>query len=289
MKKTQQLFCLLAGLLSSGLAFADFADVQVRTFTTSDNVQMQYNWEPSLGIEGESAPILLMVHGGTWTGGSKDDAYFYTRHADAEYILRQYFNVVSVDYRLFNPWLTWINPWPTQLNDVADLVNYLKAQDPDRNISVLGASAGAQIAMATAVHYPDQIQCAAGVAGPYEFDAAVVDATMNLWQQFSANQLRNSNTWQYDPGPIENIPSNYSVPTLLMHSPGDWVVGQLQSDLFYNEMSDTTRYPLAQVTYKDIDFTTHIPPSLFTDPAKPELDQHTVDILAFFLFAGCLN
>lgn len=97
---------------------------------------------------GEKRPVLLYVHGGGFTGGSKQGAY-YPQSATA-WAARNGMVGVNIDYRLAPD-----NPWPAGRDDLAAAIAWVRANianyggNPDR-IILWGHSAGA-------VHVADYI------------------------------------------------------------------------------------------------------------------------------------
>ncbi len=93
----------------------------------------------------QNAPIALLVHGGSWTGGDKSDMTTIATKAfyPAGYV------TITVDYRLMNT-NTLENDWSAGLNDVACAVSWAKANaskyggDPN-NVVLYGQSAGSQL------------------------------------------------------------------------------------------------------------------------------------------------
>jgi len=172
-----------------------------------------------------SAPVVVFVHGGSWSHGRKDQ-YFFA--ADA--FLRLGYTVVLPDY------IKYPSPearFPTHVVDGAKAIAWVKANiakhkgDP-RNIFIAGHSAGAHtVAMlATDGQYlnsvglsEEDIRGMAGIAGPYSF----VPAWKVTQQVF---------------GPPERYPLmdtlNYvdgSEPsTLLLHTADDRQVGQYNQE-----------------------------------------------------------
>jgi acetyl esterase/lipase len=91
---------------------------------------------------GEAAPVVVVVHGGSWRhGSSRDFAALNRRLAE-----RGYF-VAAPEYRFAPRW-----PFPAARDDVRAAVGYLKANaerlglDPER-VVLLGRSAGGQLAL----------------------------------------------------------------------------------------------------------------------------------------------
>ena len=92
-----------------------------------------------------SLPVVIMIHGGGWTGGSKRDLPDLNEHlASRGYV------VASVEYRLAPRW-----GFPAAQEDVSAAIRYVKdlehthGLDPNR-IALVGRSAGGQIALLSA-------------------------------------------------------------------------------------------------------------------------------------------
>src|SRR5688572_3661461 len=93
---------------------------------------------PADPAPGKLSPALVWIHGGGWTGGTKNEARAKNvcgTLAEAGYV------AVSIDYRLGE------RAWPTNLHDCKNAVRFLRANadryhvDPNR-IAVAGGSAG---------------------------------------------------------------------------------------------------------------------------------------------------
>ena len=90
-------------------------------------------------------PIVMVVHGGGWTGGNKRDLPDLN-----EYLASRGYVVASIGYRLAPRW-----PFPAAQDDVSSAIEYVRslahshAVDPER-IALIGRSAGAQIVLLTA-------------------------------------------------------------------------------------------------------------------------------------------
>ena len=105
-------------------------------------------------------PIILLVHGGSWNGGSKAQLPAFNR-----YLAREHYAVASMDYRHAPEF-----PFPAAVEDVFQAVNFLKANavalhlDPTR-IILIGRSAGGQVALSAA--YAGRDPAIRGVAAFY--------------------------------------------------------------------------------------------------------------------------
>lgn len=106
------------------------------------------------------APCVIVVHGGGWDSGDKDQLTGLN-----DWLVREGYAVAAIDYRLAPA-----NPWPAQREDTLAAIAWIKAQasmlgiDPTRLV-LLGRSAGGQIA--TAVGYAADDPAIRGVAALY--------------------------------------------------------------------------------------------------------------------------
>lgn len=110
-------------------------------------------------------PLVLFVHGGGWASGNRSMGEgFLPLFAGGGAVAG------TLSYRLSRD-----APYPAALQDVAAAVAWIRTNaaslgvDPDR-IAIWGHSAGAHLAIHTAVFDPERaegIRCAVGVAGPY--------------------------------------------------------------------------------------------------------------------------
>lgn len=90
----------------------------------------------------EVSPLLVFIHGGSWTDGSKDIYKFL-----AEGFTSEGFDVVVPNYRLYPNVV-----YPQMIEDTAKAVVAVAKQFPDREIVVMGHSAGAYNVLMTALN-----------------------------------------------------------------------------------------------------------------------------------------
>ena len=115
----------------------------------SDPLQKLDLYTFNAAARGERRPVLIYVHGGGFTGGSKVGDY-YPQSATA-WAARNGMVGVNIDYRLAPA-----NPWPAARDDLAAAIAWVRTNiaehggDPDR-IILWGHSAGA-------VHVADYVQ-----------------------------------------------------------------------------------------------------------------------------------
>lgn len=120
----------------------------------------------------EERPLIVFVHGGTWSRGDKKDYLFV-----GESFAKEGFDVAIINYRLAPEYI-----FPSYIDDLVLALNYLNQQQNKLEIStehviLMGHSAGGFNVM-SAVYHPQaylleckqQIKAIVGLAGPYHFD-----------------------------------------------------------------------------------------------------------------------
>lgn len=115
-------------------------------------------------------PIVLVLHGGGWSSGSRSEGQTASRALAAAGFL-----VVASDYRLAPA-----HHFPAQLADVQIALRWIRAHatalggDPTR-IALLGRSAGAQLALLTAANPQSGVVAVIGFYSPVDFTAGWLD------------------------------------------------------------------------------------------------------------------
>lgn len=198
-------------------------------------------------------PLVIFLHGGSWTNGSKRTAANFTDFpALLASLSRRGFVVASVDYRLSGE-----ARFPAALNDIKSSIRFLRANakqygiDPDR-VAIWGASAGAHLAALAAftgddldfeqpgmenAAQSDRVQALVGWYGPYELGSIFSQnvTTPGATPDTSGPLAFFGCTTQgCPPGVIEQASPISHVdagdpPTLLMHGTADTTVPATQS------------------------------------------------------------
>ncbi len=115
----------------------------VRTYSTSP-VPLEMDVFAPAGAQGP-LPGIVMVHGGSWSSGDKDELPDIYR-----YLASRGYLVASVNYRLAPQY-----PYPAPRDDVFKAIQYLKDHSGELDLDsthlvLMGRSAGGQIALAAA-------------------------------------------------------------------------------------------------------------------------------------------
>ncbi|MES2782736.1 MAG: alpha/beta hydrolase [Pseudomonadota bacterium] len=186
------LIALLLGLVGAGLWFWSKTDPQKLDFadrmapgtsehTAAPQTSIAYGDDARQMLDiyaptekaGAERPVLIFFHGGAWRDGERDGYGFLGR----AFAARGFVTVIA-DYRKA-PTVRF----PAFVEDTADAIawvhgNIAKHDGDARRIFLMGHSAGAHIAMMTALDpqwlaannlKPDVIKGVIGLAGPYDF------------------------------------------------------------------------------------------------------------------------
>lgn len=189
---------------------------------------------------GRPHPLIVIIHGGGWAGGSRSEPVFVG--LALEWAQRGYV-VASIDYRLARE-----APFPAAVEDCKTAVRWLKTYadefklDPAR-VAVWGHSAGAHLAAIVAVAprsaglegplLPDmdsRVQAAVAVAGSFDF-LLTPNPALERPGMFLAGTPETRDERLKAASPITYVGKD-APPFLLIHGTRDGVVNVVQSDKF---------------------------------------------------------
>jgi acetyl esterase/lipase len=190
-------------LLTTVLAFLLVltAQAQEKQITITENIAYRTDVGPSTVLDlaqplfgpQQNRPAILIIHGGGWSAGSKNDMVYRTLMVD--YAMKGYV-VCNMNYRL-----TQEAPLPACIEDVRCAIRWMKANasrlgiDPNR-IGTYGHSAGGHLSLMAGVaaeskafadekdpwrEYDCSVACAAGGAPPTEIGRAGEWADHTEW------------------------------------------------------------------------------------------------------------
>jgi len=185
------------------------------------------------------APLIITIHGGSWTGGSNKDLPQLNY-----YLASRGYAVAALSYRLAPD-----NPFPAATEDVNAAIDYLKANSPalgidSTRIVLIGRSAGGQLALQSAYTKNDRnIRGVAALYAPsdqiwgweHPTDTRVYDSFAALRNFLSGepSQIREA---YVAASPINYIGS-HTIPTLLIHGSMDPLVSVRQSERLDSALS----------------------------------------------------
>ncbi|MGZ3937898.1 MAG: prolyl oligopeptidase family serine peptidase, partial [Flavisolibacter sp.] len=214
----------------------------------------------------DSTKTIVMIHGGAWVSGDKSDFASFI-----PVIQRRFpgYAIANINYKLAT---TTDNHFPTQENDMKAALDYLVQKASDYQLShnfiLLGASAGAHMALLQAYKYPSpKVLAVVDFFGPTNM--------VDLYNFYSSNsndqvlfQLLMSGTPQSNPAlyqqssPI-NFVTSQSCPTIIFHGTADVVVPLSESVDLKNKMS-SLGVPNQMTTYPNVGHEIW-PPNIMTD------------------------
>ena len=201
----------------------------------------QQNMDIYLPAERSTATtkVMILIHGGAWNSGDKAD---FTPYVDSMKRREPGYAIVNLNYRLATP----PNLFPAQEQDVKAAIEFIYNKRTEYAISdkivLIGASAGAHLALLQGYKYPTPVRPKAiiDLFGPTD----LVDLYNNpphplvpalLAAAIGATPASN-NTLYMQSSPV-NFVSPQSPPTMILHGGADIVVPPAQSVLLKNKLT----------------------------------------------------
>jgi acetyl esterase/lipase len=210
---------------------------ELKTYTTRDGADIPYSWEEN--ITDPAAPVLVLIHGGQWTSGTRNHPTFYERHPALRSQLAQ-FNIASIDYRLFRK-SSGENPYPVQRDDVLDFVQNI--QQGGSKVCLLGVSSGGHIAATAAIKANNAIDCIVSIGGLYDFSTITPGGTLSIYHNAALEPESIS--------PAESLTPAYNVPALIVHGLEDEIFDLSQAANYVAAINSITASNLASLVSFD--------------------------------------
>lgn len=189
------------------------------------------------------APLLIVIHGGSWQGG--DSTQLTPLNS---YLAARGYAVAAINYRLAPRWV-----FPAAYDDLRAAIGFLKGRaaelrlDPAR-IALLGRSAGGQLALLAAYASGDPaikgvVSFYAPADMPYGYDnpssPLVLDSRGTL-EAYLGGTPASAPAAYRAASPIEFVGPS-SPPTLLIHGPRDELVRYAQSERLAARLREVAR------------------------------------------------
>lgn len=206
----------------------------IHTYQSLDNT---YSYR--LDSNPDSDNWLVFVHGGNWFGGNKNDPLFYGIRGRQANTLLAKFNVASLEYQLWDPELGT----GTHYDQTTNIVDFLRTvKTPGNKVCLMGHSAGAHLAASVVTRFPELVDCFIGVAGVYDMS---VDGMQYDHPGVQEQELQYMEQSSIEVSPAAMLTSSYDIPTLIIHSKNDPVVGYQHAVNFAEQIDQDTQ---AEVT-----------------------------------------
>jgi acetyl esterase/lipase len=179
----------------------------------------------------DSTKAVILIHGGGWNGGNKSD---FISYIDSFRRRMPDYAIFNLNYRLVNG----KNLFPTQEEDVRSAINFIADQSTayhvDKNkLVLLGASAGAHLALLQAYKYDDpKVIGVIDFFGPTDL-VAMYDHPWHPLVPYALQMVTgtdpSANPELYRQSSPVNFVTKHSAPTLIFHGSNDPVVNVSQS------------------------------------------------------------
>lgn len=199
--------------------------------------------DSSAAADSVRKPLVVTIHGGSWTGGSRADLPELN-----SYLAARGYAVAAVSYRLAPKF-----PFPAATEDVNAAIDYLRSREAQLGVDasrivLIGRSAGGQLALQTAytkndpgirgvvsLYAPtDQIWGWQHPSNPRVYDSfAVLRSFLNGEPSQIADRYRAAS-------PINHIGS-HTIPTLMIHGTMDPLVSVRQSQRLDSALAEAKR------------------------------------------------
>ncbi len=189
-----------------------------------------------------NTPIILMIHGGAWKAGQKEDFNDYVNKIKSKWTNVA---IVNMNYRLAS------NANKVHhdqiIEDINAVVNNLTAHKTIYHISnkigVVGASAGAQLAMIYAYRYNKDIKCVGDIFGPSIINDWSFYNSTNFWLGGYVGDILSEYVGQsWDTTAYKAISPYWNInsgtqPTIIFHGNLDPIVPVYQSQWLHSKLT----------------------------------------------------
>jgi acetyl esterase/lipase len=186
----------------------------------------------------QSTKVIVLVHGGAWNQGDKTD---FTIYLDSLKKRLPGYAIFNINYRLANG---TSNFFPAQEDDVKSAVEFIYAKRNEYLVSetfvMLGASAGAHLALLHSYKYPSPVKVKAVVDffGPTEL-VSLYNGTNPLLPVLLASVTGGTPTTLpslYQQSSPYNFVAAGSPPTIILHGGADPLVPPNQSTMLRDKL-----------------------------------------------------
>ena len=203
----------------------------------TDSLQRMDVYLPA-GRKASTTPSLILIHGGGWNAGSKES---FTAYVDSFKKRLPHYAFFNLDYRL----VTGSHLFPTQEHDIRAAIQFISSNAAgygvdDKRFVLLGASAGAHLALLQAYKYNDPaIRAVIDFFGPSDLLAMYQrpwHPLVTYALQMITGATPQTNLALYKASSPVNYITATSTPTLIFHGADDGIVDLSQSRILQKKL-----------------------------------------------------
>lgn len=209
-----------------------------------DHARQKYDIHLPAGRD-DNTPVIVVLHGGAWKEGQKEDMNGYVNLIKKKWknvaVMNMNYRLASNENKIHHPEI---------MSDIkaaiGHVLNKQKEYHISKNMGIMGASAGGQLAMIYAYKYNDHknINCAASIFGPTIINDWEWYNSVNLWLGAYVGDILTEYVglpWNDDVyesvSPYWNITSE-SQPTIIFHGSADVIVPVYQSHWMHGKLKE---------------------------------------------------
>lgn len=190
-----------------------------------------------------NTPLILMIHGGGWQAGQKEDLNYYLNLIKAKW---SKVAIVNMNYRLAS---NENNIHHDEIMaDINSALNHVNTNQSNYHISdnvgIMGASAGAQLAMIFAYKYNSDIKCVADIFGPGIINDWTWYNSTNVWLGAPMSDILSEYVGQsWDSTAYKSVSPYWNVssttqPTIIFHGILDPIVPLYHSQWLHAKLNN---------------------------------------------------
>lgn len=188
-----------------------------------------------------STKVIVYIHGGSWVQGDKKE---FPQTLVDELVGKQKYALASINYRLVNDGK---NIFPAQIEDVKKALAFINEKAgaftyDGNNFALIGASAGAHLAMLYAYGYDTlkQVKTVIDIFGPTDLSDKTVREKGLESNDIITNFLATGDTTSpivKQASPYYRLTAKTGVPTILFHGTADELVNVGQSEKLHKKLN----------------------------------------------------
>lgn len=217
----------------------------------SDAAQKMDVYLPA-GRASSSTKVLVFIHGGSWSGGDKND---FGEAITAILPKLTNYALVNINYRLANS----TNRFPTQMTDIQSALDFVKSKGTEymvdaNKVGLIGASAGAHLALLQAYKFntDGRIKAVVDIFGPTDltdlyFNHPFPTASQPVLVNFLGTTPTVNAALYQQASPI-NFITPQSVPTQIFHGNLD-IVNPIGQSLALKAKLQASNVKVEMITY----------------------------------------